>query len=54
MQVIEYMNKLGYFKCNEEYQKCLMWTEKGIIPSFMQQDYEEYREKLKEERKNNG
>ena len=51
MQVIEYMNKLGYFKSEKEYQKCLIWAEKGIIPEFLQQDYEEYRDKLKKERK---
>lgn len=50
MQVIEYMNKHGYFKCDEEYQKSLRWVEKGIIPEFMQQDYEYYKGKLKEER----
>ena len=51
MQVIEYMNKNGYFKCDEEYRKCLMWAEKGMIPEFLQKDYEHYREKLKEKRK---
>lgn len=52
MQVIEYMNKVGYFRSETEYRKCLMWAEKGIIPSFMQDDYEYYRERLKKERKN--
>lgn len=51
MQVIEYMNKDGYFKCEKEYQKSLLWAKKGIIPEFMQQDYEDYRGRLKEERK---
>lgn len=52
MQVIEYMNKVGYFQRKEDYKKCIMWAGKGIIPSFIQQDYEHYREKLKEERRN--
>ena len=52
MQVIEYMNKVGYFQREEDYQKCIMWVGKGIIPSFIQQDYEHYREKLKEEMRN--
>ena len=51
MQVIEYMNKNGYFKDEMEYKKCLMWAEKGMIPEFLQKDYEHYREKLKRERK---
>lgn len=51
MQVIEYMNKVGYFKDETEYQKSLIWAEKGIIPEFLQKDYEHYREMLKEERK---
>ena len=51
MQVIEYMNKLGYFKSEKEYQKCLIWVEKGIIPEFLQQDYEYFRDELKKKRK---
>lgn len=31
MQVIEYMNKVGYFQRKEDYKKCIMWAGKGII-----------------------
>lgn len=50
MQVIEYMNKVGYFQRKEDYQKCIMWTRNGIVPSFIQDDYEYYKERLKDER----
>lgn len=52
MQVIEYMKEYGYFKSNQEYKKCLKWAEEGIIPEFMQLDYDFFELKLREERKN--
>lgn len=47
MQVTEYMNKVGYFQREEDYKKCIMWVGKGIIPSFIQQDYEHFKRLFK-------
>lgn len=46
MKVIKYMNEQGYFQRKEDYEKCLMWVEKGIIPSFMKEDYKKYKEEV--------
>lgn len=51
MQVIDYMNKDGYFKSKREYEKCFRWAREGIIPSFMHEDYEKYKQRLKNERR---
>lgn len=40
--VIEYMNKAGYFKDIKEYEKATSFMEKGIVPSWLQSDMNKY------------
>lgn len=41
--IIEKMKDDGYFKKEQEYDKILMWLEKGIIPSWFKNDMENYK-----------
>lgn len=41
--IIEKMKNDGYFKKEQEYDKILMWLEKGIIPSWFRNDMENYK-----------
>lgn len=41
--IIEKMKDDGYFKKEQEYDKILMWLEKGIIPSWFKSDMENYK-----------
>lgn len=41
-EVIEYMNSVGYFKDIKEYEKTNLFLEKGIIPSWLQEDFKKY------------
>lgn len=54
MNVIKYMNEKGYFQREEDYKKCLMWIEKGIIPDFMIEDYESYKSMMEHEKTKTG
>lgn len=36
--VIEYMNTIGYFKSIKEYEKATNFMERGIVPSWLQED----------------
>ena len=40
--VLEYMNKIGYFKDPSEYQKASLFMERGIVPSWLQEDINKY------------
>lgn len=40
--VIEYMNKQGYFKDSIEYDKTINFMEKGIVPDWLQKDINSY------------
>lgn len=40
--VIEYMNKVGYFKHSKEYDKTILFMEKGIVPEWLQNDINKY------------
>lgn len=40
--VIEYMNKVGYFKNPNEYEKATLFMERGVVPSWLQEDINKY------------
>lgn len=40
--VIEYMNKAGYFKDPKEYEKTTHFMERGTVPSWLQEDINKY------------
>lgn len=40
--VLEYMNKLGYFKTPNEYSKTILFMERGIVPGWLQDDINKY------------
>lgn len=40
--VIEYMNKVGYFKHPREYEKATLFMEKGNVPEWLQKDINKY------------
>lgn len=40
--VLEYMNKVGYFKDTREYQKASLFLEKNVIPYWLQKDIDIY------------
>lgn len=40
--VIEYMNKVGYFKTPNEYEKAILFMERGVVPSWLQKDINKY------------
>jgi hypothetical protein len=40
--VIEFMNKVGYFKHPKEYEKATLFMEKGIVPEWLQKDINKY------------
>lgn len=40
--VIEYMNKVGYFKSPNEYEKATLFMERGVVPSWLQEDINKY------------
>lgn len=40
--VLEYMNNAGYFKDPIEYQKASYFMERGIVPSWLQDDINNY------------
>lgn len=40
--IIEKMRNDGYFKAPQEYDKILMWLDKGIIPSWFREDMKAY------------
>ena len=42
IKVIEFMNSKGYFKTPREYDKTVMWLEKGIVPDWLQSDINKY------------
>lgn len=42
IDVIEFMRSQGYFKDIKEYEKTMMWYEKGIIPSWLKEDMNKY------------
>jgi hypothetical protein len=50
-EIVDGMNKAGYFKCKEEYQKSLVFVESGVIPPFLQKMIQEYLNKNKIESK---
>lgn len=41
-EVLEYMNIRGYFNDPTEYDKANMWLQRGIIPSWLQEDINKY------------
>lgn len=40
--ILELMNKDGYFKTAEEYEKATMFMDKNIIPSWLKEDIKKY------------
>lgn len=48
--VIEFMNKQGYFKDIREYEKANLFMSKGIIPKWFKNDIERYYGIMKKER----
>jgi hypothetical protein len=49
--VVEGMNKAGYFKCEEEYHKSLVFVESGVVPPFLQKMIQRYLNQNKLEHK---
>lgn len=53
-EILEYMNAMGYFKESgyavSEYEKAVMWLEKGIIPQWLKDDMTRYYKMMKQER----
>lgn len=41
-EVLEYMNQQGYFKHPREYEKASLFMERGIVPSWLQNDINKY------------
>ena len=42
IKVIEYMNSKGYFKTSREYDKTIVFMERGIVPDWLQADINKY------------
>lgn len=41
-EVLEYMNNAGYFKSPIEYEKATLFMERGVVPSWLQEDINKY------------
>lgn len=48
--IIEFMNKQGYFKDIREYEKANLFMSKGIMPEWLKSDIEKYYGIMKRER----
>ena len=48
--IIEFMNKQGYFKDIREYEKANLFMSKGIMPEWLKSDIEKYYGIMKQER----
>lgn len=40
--VLEYMKKVGYFKTSTEYEKAVVFMNRGVIPEWLQKDINKY------------
>ena len=52
--VLEYMNKVGYFKDTREYQKASLFLEKNVIPYWLQKDIDIYYKQMVNNRLSNS
>ena len=62
-QIVQYMYEDGYFHkgveslsdehANRNFDKCMMWIEKGIVPSFLKDDINSYLTKYKQSKLEN-
>ena len=52
--ILEYMNKVGYFKDTREYQKASLFLERGVIPEWLQKDINTYYKQMTNNRLSNG
>ncbi len=41
-KVIEFMKAKGYFKTTNEYDKAMLFTKRGIVPKWLQDDMNKY------------
>lgn len=53
-EILDYMNKVGYFKDISEYQKASLFLKKGIIPYWLRKDIDIYYKKMLNERLSNS
>ena len=49
LDVIEFMLQKGYFKAISEYEKAVHFVQKGIVPSWLQEDINEHYKMMTQE-----
>lgn len=42
LQVVSFMNKKGYFKCDKELEKTILFVKRNNIPSWLENDIQVY------------
>ena len=52
-EIIEFMQKMGYFKSLSEYEKAVMWLRRKIIPEWFKEDLNKYYKMMKTEKLEN-
>lgn len=48
--VVEFMKQMGYFKHIKEYEKTILFMERGIVPEWLQNDINTYYKMMQQER----
>jgi hypothetical protein len=49
-EVIEFMNRKGYFKNIKEYEKTITWYSKGLTPDWLMKDMQKYYKMMQQEK----
>lgn len=49
-EIIDFMQKQGYFAVASEYDKATMWLERNVIPAWFKEDMKTYYSMMKQEK----